>query len=68
MQYKRNRCKPLIVDDFVLEGVGETGIIQLIVAPAPETIHVDENFLAELPLVVECDLSGFENHLEGKTK
>jgi len=36
------------------------------VTPAAEAIHVDENILPELTLVVECNLSGFENQLLGK--
>jgi hypothetical protein len=36
------------------------------VTPAAEAIHVDENVLPELTLVVECNLSGFKNHLMGK--
>lgn len=41
------------MDEFVEQGVGEGGVIELIVAPATEAVVVYEHVLPEATLVLE---------------
>lgn len=47
------------MDALVQQRVGESGVIDLVVSPAPEAVVVDEHVLAELTLVLECDVCCF---------
>lgn len=59
MQKKANfyRHSLSAVDHLVQQRIGERGIVQFIMAPSPEAVQVDEDVLAELPLVFKGQFS-----------